>query len=123
MLRLRQARDPAINDRFNHRGDRELCALLACGPGLAAVPTADLVAAATELGPARLAGCTEFAEVAWRAGRPRDAAAIMRAVAGAIPDQPAWDSHRMITQLLIDAADVDAAAEAAASDCRRPPGG
>jgi hypothetical protein len=109
-LRLRQARDPAINDRFNHRGDAELCALLACGPGLAAVPAADLVAAATELGPARLAGCTEFAEVAWRAGRPADAAAIMRAVAGTIPDQPAWDSHRVITQLFIEAADADAAA-------------
>jgi hypothetical protein len=84
--------------------------LLACGPGLAAVPAADLVAAATELGPARLAGCMEFAEVAWRAGRPADAAAIMRAVAAAIPDQPAWDSHRVITQLFIDAADADAAA-------------
>ena len=109
-LRLRQARDPAINDRFNHRGDRELCALLACGTGLAAVPAADLVAAAAELGPARLAGCTEFAEVAWRAARPADAAAVMRAVAGAIPDQPAWDSHRVITQLFIEAADADAAA-------------
>ena len=113
-LRLRQARDPAINDRFNHRGDRGLCALLACGAGLAAVPAADLVAAAAELGPARLAGCLEFAEVAWRAARPADAAAIMRAVAGAIPDQPAWDSHRVITQLFIEAADADAAAAAAA---------
>jgi hypothetical protein len=110
-LRLRQARDPAINDRLNHRGDAELCALLACGPGLAAVPAADLSTAATELGPARLAGCTEFAEVAWRAGRSADAAAIMRAVAAAIPDQPAWDSHRVITQLFIEAADADAAAD------------
>ena len=110
MLRLRQARDPAINDRFNHRGDAELCALLACGPGLAAVPAADLVAAATELGPGRLAGCTEFAEVAWRAGRPADAAAVMRAVAAAIPGQPAWDSHRVIAELFIEAADADAAA-------------
>ena len=109
-LRLRQARDPAINDRFNHRGDEELCALLACGPGLAGVPAADLVAAATELAPGRLVGCTEFAEVAWRAGRPADAAAIMRAVAEAIPDQPAYDSHRAITQLLIDAADFDVSA-------------
>lgn len=109
-LRLRQARDPAISDRFSHRGDEQLCALLACGPGLAEVPAANLVAAATELGPDRLAGCAEFAEVAWRAGRPADAAAIMRAVAGTIPDQPAYDSHRAITQLLIDAADFDTAA-------------
>lgn len=109
-LRLRLARDPAINDRFNHRGGEELCSLLACGPGLAEVPTADLVAAATELAPNRLAGCAEFAEVAWRAGRPADAAAVMRAVAEAIPRQPAYDSHRAITQLLIDAADFDVAA-------------
>lgn len=109
-LRLRQARDPAINDRVNHRDDEELCSLLACGRGLAKVPTADLVAAATELAPNRLAGCTEFMEVAWRAGRPADAAAIMRAVADAIPRQPAYDSHRAITQLLIDAADFDVAA-------------
>jgi hypothetical protein len=109
-LRLRQARDPAINDRVNHRGDEELCSLLACGPGLAEVPTADLVAAATELAPNRLAGCAEFVEVAWRAGRPADAAAIMRAVAEAIPRQPAYDSHRAITQLLIDAAHFDVAA-------------
>jgi hypothetical protein len=113
-LRLRQARDPAINGQFNHRGDEQLCALLACGPGLAEVPAADLVTAAAELGPGRLAGCAEFAEVAWRAGRPADAAAIMRAVARTIPDQPAFDSHRAITQLLIDAADFDTAASCGA---------
>jgi hypothetical protein len=85
--------------------------LFACArPGLAKVPTADLVAAATQLAPNRLAGCAEFAEVAWRAGRPGDAAAIMRAVAEAIPRQPAYDSHRAITRLLIDAADFDVAA-------------
>lgn len=109
-LRLRQARDPRINDRFNHRDDEELCALLACGPGLVELPATDLVAAAVELAPDRLIGCAEFAEVAWRAGRPADAAAIMRAVAEVIPRQPAYDSHRMIAQLLIDAADFDAAA-------------
>ncbi|MGH3273026.1 MAG: hypothetical protein ACRDNZ_01705, partial [Streptosporangiaceae bacterium] len=109
-LRLRQARDPAINDRFNHHDEEELCALLACGPGLAALPPGDVVAAAAELAPDSLLGCAEFAEVAWRAGRPADAAAVMRAVAEAIPGQPAYDSHRAITQLLIDAAGLDVAA-------------
>ena len=109
-LRLRQARDPAINDRFNQRDDEELCALLGCGPGLAALPTGDFVEAAAELAPNSLLGCAEFAEVAWRAGRPADAAAVMRAVADAIPGQPAYHSHRAITQVLIDAADLDAAA-------------
>ena len=109
-IRLRQARDPAINDRINHRDDEELCALLGCGPGLAALPAGDLVAAAAELAPDSLVGCAEFAEVAWRAGRPADAVAVMRAVADAIPGQPAYDSHRAITQILIDAADLDVAA-------------
>jgi len=110
-LRLRQARDPAINDRINYRGDPELCALLDCGPGLAALPAGDLAAAAAELAPDSLIGCAEFAEVAWRAGRPADAVAVMRTVADVIPAQPAYDSHRAITQVLIDAADLDVAAE------------
>jgi len=109
-LRLRQARDPRINDRFNRRDDAELCALLGCGAGLAALPAGDLVAAAVELAPDRLIGCAEFAEVAWRAGRPADAAAIMRAVADTIPGQPAYDSQRALTQLLHDAASFDVAA-------------
>ena len=110
-LRLRQARDPAINDRINQRGDPELCALLDCGAGLTALPSGDLVSAATELGPDSLLGCAEFAEVAWRAGRPSDAAAVMHAVANTIPAQPAYDSHRAITQVLIDAVHFDVAAE------------
>ena len=110
-LRLRLARDPAINDRINQRGNPELCALLDCGVGLTALPADDFVAAATELGPNHLLGCAEFAEVVWRAGRPADAATVMRAVADAIPDQPAYDSHRSITQILIDAADLDTAAK------------
>ena len=79
-LRLRQARDPEINDRINDRGDKELCALLDCGPGLAGLPAGDLITAAAELAPGSLIGCAEYAEVAWRAGRPADAAAVMRAV-------------------------------------------
>ena len=109
-LRLRQARDPRINDQVNSRDDAELCALLGCGAGLATLPTEDLVAAAVELAPDLLIGCAEFAEVAWRAARPADAVAIMRAVADTIPRQPAYDSHRALTQLLLDAASFDAAA-------------
>jgi hypothetical protein len=111
VLRLRQARDPEINDRINYRGDKHLCALLDCGPGLAVLPADDLISAAAELAPGSLIGCAEYAEVAWRAGRPGDAAAVMRAIAQVIPAQPAYDSHRAITQLLADAADFDAVAQ------------
>jgi hypothetical protein len=91
-LWLRLVRDPQVNDRFQARGDEQLCALLDCGPGLVDLPAAELVAAATELGPSYPLQAAEFAEVAWRAGGPADAAEVMRAVSDATPDQRAY-SH------------------------------
>ncbi len=111
-LRLRQAADPQINDRLNDHDDRELCALLACGPGLADLPLADLMEAALALTPDRPLGAAEFAEVAWRAGHADDAASIMLAVLNATPDQPAYASHRLIVNLILAAAEVDAAVAA-----------
>ncbi|GDY33921.1 hypothetical protein [Gandjariella thermophila] len=111
-LRLRQAADLQINDRWNAHDDRELCALLACGPGLTDLPLTDLSAAALALAPERPLGAAEFAEVAWRAGRADDAVSIMVAVLNATPDQPAYASHRLIVDLIRVAAEVDAAAAA-----------
>ncbi|MEE4597467.1 hypothetical protein V2J94_37275 [Streptomyces sp. DSM 41524] len=111
-LRLRQVRDPAINDRFNAHDNRELCALLECGPGLAGLPVADLRAAALELGPHGVPGAAEYAEVAWRAARPSDAAAVMNTVLDRLPDQPAFAVHRAMASLVAAAAAFDAAAAA-----------
>jgi len=108
-LRLRLVRDPSVNDRFQSRGDEQLCALLECGPGLTSIPASDLIGAAAELNPAYPLQAADFAEVAWRAGRPADAAAVMRAVQAAMPDQPAYSQQRALAQLLIDAADTDMA--------------
>ncbi|BAJ32532.1 hypothetical protein KSE_67740 [Kitasatospora setae KM-6054] len=106
-LRLRQARDQQINDRFNQGDDEELCALLDCGAGLAALPTADLETAALELGPDRPLAAAEFAEVAWRAARSADAATILTAVLAATPDTPAYRIHRALVSLLAAAAAQD----------------
>ncbi len=111
-LRLRQAADPAINDRFNAGDDRELCALLDCGPGLSALPTADLTQAALDEAPQYPLLSAEFAEVAWRAARPDDAANVMRAVAETIPAVPAFAWQDRFTQVMVDAAAADAAAMA-----------
>ncbi|MEU7061683.1 hypothetical protein [Streptomyces sp. NPDC046197] len=108
-LRLRQARDLRINDRFNNGDDDELCALLDCGPGLDGLPVDDLKAAAMELGPERPLGAAEFAEVAWRAARTADAAVIMTAVVAATPSTPAYRPRRAVIQLLAAAAAFDAA--------------
>lgn len=112
VLRLRQARDPHINDRFNQRDDQQLCELLDCGPGLIALPTEDLIAAALGLAPNHPIGSAEFTEVAWRAGRPNDAATIMRAVIDATPHTPAYEQARALETLLVQAATFDAAAAA-----------
>lgn len=111
-LRLRQAADPQINDRWNVHDEEELCALLACGPGLAALQTSDLAPAALALTPERPLAAAEFAEVAWRAGRPGDAASIMAAVRAATPDQPAYDAARLLIDVIHASADTDAAATA-----------
>jgi hypothetical protein len=111
-LRLRQAADPAINDRFNARDDDELRALLDCGAGLAELPTTDLTRAALGEAPQYPLISAEFAEVAWRAARPADAATVMRAVADTIPEQPAFAWQKRFTELIIAAAAADAAAMA-----------
>lgn len=111
-LRLRQAADPSINDRWNARADEELCALLACGPGLADLPNTELAEAALALSPAAPLSAAEFAEVAWRAARADDAASVMAAVLAATPDQPAYASHRLLIELIQAAAEADAAAAA-----------
>jgi hypothetical protein len=116
-LRLRQVRDPHINDRFNAHDNEELCALLDCGPGLAGLPVQDLREAALELGPHGVSGAAEYAEVAWRAARPADAAALMNAVLEATPDEPAFTVHRALASLIAAAAAFDAAA-AAGGDTR-----
>lgn len=107
-LRLAQARDPRINDRFNARDDEELTALLGCGTGLASLPTSDLADAAVELCPEYTLPAAEFAEVAWRAGRPGDAAAIMAAVLDATPDQPVYADGRSLAHCIRAAAELDA---------------
>jgi hypothetical protein len=108
-LRLRLAADPEINDRFNASDDEELCDLLDCGAGLAGLPLEDLTAAALALPPDYLLAGAEFAEVAWRAGRPGDAHSIMQAIMQATPDQPAYAHHRHVTQLVLSSAAVDTA--------------
>lgn len=112
-LRLAQARDPQINDRFNVRDDQELTALLGCGAGLASLPTSDLADAAVELCPEYTLPAAEFAEVAWRAGRPRDAAAVMSAVLAATPEQPVYADRRSLARCIRAAAELDAAAAGA----------
>jgi hypothetical protein len=109
-LRLRQAADPVTNDRFDAGDDDELCALLDCGAGLAELLTADLTRAALREAPQYPLISAEFAEVAWRAARPADAATVMRAVAETIPGQPAFAWQQRFTQLMIAAAAADAAA-------------
>jgi hypothetical protein len=109
-LRLAQARDPQINDRFNARDDEELTALLGCGAGLASLPTSDLADAAVELCPEYTLPAAEFAEVAWRAGRPGDAVAIMTAMLDATPDQPVYADRRSLARSIRAAAELDASA-------------
>lgn len=111
-LRLRQARDPRINDRFNASDDDELCALLDSGAGIIALPLDDLVAAALDLAPDWPLGSAEFAEVAWRAGRVEDAASVLQAILSATPDVPAYDGHRAFLELLLHATGLDLAAAA-----------
>jgi hypothetical protein len=106
-LRLRQARDPNINDRFNARDDDELCALLECGPGLADLSLDELVTAALSFAPDYPLASAEFTEVAWRAARGRDASAIMTAVLRVIPEQPAYEHRRDLARIIVAAADFD----------------
>lgn len=108
-LRLAQARDPQINDRFNVGDDEELCALLDCGAGLGALSVDDLTVAALDLTPEMPLAAAEFAEVAWRAGRPQDAAKVMQAVVEQTPSVPAYELKRAAARLVGDAAAFDAA--------------
>jgi hypothetical protein len=107
-LRLAQARDPRIIDRFNDRDDRELTALLACGAGLADLPVDDLVQTAMQLMPEYSVPAAEFAEVLWRASRPTDAAAVMRAILQALPDQPVFAERRRVATAIEAMAALDA---------------
>ena len=64
---------------------------------------AELVGAlslATDLGLGRLVGCAEFAEVAWRAGRPADAAAALNRLNYINPVDE--DLHRRLGDLWFD---------------------
>lgn len=107
-LRLAQARDPRINDRFNSRDDRELTALLACGAGLIALPVHDLVGAAGALIPEYPVPAAEFAEVAWRANRPGDASTVMTAILSTVPDQPVFAERRRLAMAIQAMAALDA---------------
>lgn len=115
-LRLRQAADPAINDRYNVHDDHELCDLLSCGAGLVELPLAQLSEAAVQQGPDRPVAAAEFVEVAWRASRVDDARAILVVLLERTPDQQAYADHRSILSALISAVDVDVEA-AAGNDC------
>lgn len=106
-LRLAQARDPRINNRFNNRDDRELTALLACGAGLVALPVDDLAEAADALLPEYPVPAAEFAEVAWRANRPSNASTVMTAILGAMPDQPVFAERRRLTAAIRAMATLD----------------
>jgi len=74
----------------------------------------DTTQAALDLAPDAPIGSAEFAEVAWRAARPDDAAAIMHAVLDATPPVPAYDPHRSLSTLLLRTAEFDSAAAAGA---------
>jgi len=106
-LRLRQAADPQINDRWNAGDDQELCQLLEAGAGLADLPAADLERAALDLAPDQPFASAEFAEVAWRAGRPSDAAHLLDSVLATTPDQPSHSVHRQILNTIAAAVAVD----------------
>jgi hypothetical protein len=118
-LRLRQARDPQVNDRFNASDDEELCALLECAAGLTSIPTADLTACALDLAPDHPIGSAEFVEVAWRAGRPGDARTAMVAVVDATPNTPAYADHRSLADAITAAAALNMAG-ATGSDLADP---
>jgi len=118
-LRLAQAVDERVNDRWNARdGDRELVALLACGPGLAGLSDDDLAGAAAGHAPEHPLAAAEYAEVAWRAGRPAAAAAAMARCLDATPDQPAYAGRRDLLELVRACAQADA--DAAAGEDWRP---
>lgn len=108
-LRLRLAADPQINDRWNARDDVELCALLETGAGLTTLPAHDLEVAALDLAPDRPLASAEFAEVAWRSGRPGDAAKLLEAVLAATPNQPSHRDYREILLAIAAAVEVDVA--------------
>jgi hypothetical protein len=107
-LRLRLARDPQINGRFgSDDDDKVMTALLDCGEGLLALATSDLVEAALDLAPDFPLGSAEFAEVAWRANQPANAAEVMAEVLGTIPPVPAYDDRRAVARLVAHAASYD----------------
>ncbi len=109
-LRLRQATDPRIADRSNRRGDSDIAALLACGPGLESLSTSDLTAAAVTFGPNSPVAAAEFVEVAWRAGRLGDAIAITSALLDVTPNDQAYAVQRLFFEMLASAVSADSAA-------------
>ncbi|MEU1955676.1 hypothetical protein [Nocardia rhamnosiphila] len=111
-LRLRQAADPRINDRWNSHDDLELRDLLACGAGLAAITAAELTAIAVSLMPDSPLAAAEFVEVAWRSGRPAVAVSVSATMLDATPTLPAFESHQLLVKLIHAAAAYDAAAVA-----------
>jgi hypothetical protein len=115
-LRLSQAADPSIAHLSNDRDDSDIVALLACGPGLAALSTADLTTAAVTFGPNSPVAAAEFVEVAWRAGRLGDAVAIMSALLDATPNERAYTVQRLFFEMLASAVSADVAATAG-GDC------
>jgi hypothetical protein len=96
-LRLRQAADPRFADHSRHRGDSDIEALLACGPGLVSLSAADLMAAGIAFGPNSPVAATEFVEVAWRSGRLVEASAMMSALLEATPDERAYAAQRSLS--------------------------
>ena len=108
-LQLRHVREYDDDSPLPEDRDVHWCALLECGPGLSTVSTGDLISAAIECDLRYPLASARYAEVVWRAGRPGDAAAVIRRVAQIIPQQPAFAVQRAITDLLIAAAEFDAA--------------
>lgn len=107
-LRLAQALDPYINDRWNARDDEELTALLACSVGLQDLSTEELVAAALQFDINYPVQGAEIAEVAWRAARPDDALTILASMREKIPDQPVYADRISFVDSLTDAIKIDA---------------
>lgn len=109
-LRLRQAADPRINDRYNAREDKELCALLDCDDGLITLPLTDLKSAALQHAPDYPLASAEYAEILWRAGRSSEATMIMEEILRSIPVNLAYSHQRSLASLIAKASKVDSSA-------------
>ncbi len=107
-LQLRLACDPRINDRINSNDQEEFTKLLDCGVGLVELLQSEVSAAAMKWCPEYPYRAAEFAEILWRAGRPRDAAAVMERVISETPDQRVYASRRAIVKVFLAALHLDA---------------